>query len=249
MKKVLLSLLALAFAGQISAQSLQFDIIGHDGNVVEANAQPGRYEVIGEINEMMELTFDMNIMNLTDAPLTLTCERVVITENPTGMNYFCWGSCFSPDVSIADVEMEPGVPGVFNAHWMAVDENFAPAPGSELTVEYHFYERGGDPYIFEVYFKYDGEDVADYNNVEVFSNAYPNPATNIVSFNHNLPNNAQSAAIAIFNMMGQEVIRQNVNIGNSKTDINVSDLTNGVYFYSLIINDKSVKTNKLVISK
>ena len=61
--------------------------------------------------------------------------------------------------------------------------------------------------------------------------------------------NVASASVAIYNMMGQEVIRQNVNVGESRLSINVSDLTDGVYFYSLIVNNKTVKTNKLVISK
>ena len=52
-----------------------------------------------------------------------------------------------------------------------------------------------------------------------------------------------------FNMMGQEVIRQDVNVGGSRMSINVSDLTDGVYFYSLIVNNQTVKTNKLVVSK
>jgi hypothetical protein len=64
-----------------------------------------------------------------------------------------------------------------------------------------------------------------------------------------MPFDAQSASVAIYNMMGQEVIRQDVNVGSSRLNINVSDLTDGVYFYSLIVNNQAVKTNKLVISK
>ena len=50
-------------------------------------------------------------------------------------------------------------------------------------------------------------------------------------------------------MMVQDVIRQNLSVSGSRLDINVSDLTDGVYFYSLIVNNQAVKTNKLVISK
>ena len=43
------------------------------------------------------------------------------------------------------------------------------------------------------------------NYSNVFSNAYPNPARDVVSFDYNMPFNAQSASVAIYNMMGQEV--------------------------------------------
>ena len=48
-------------------------------------------------------------------------------------------------------------------------------------------------------------------------------------------------------MMGQEVVRQDIN--DSHVSINVSDLTDGIYFYSLIVNNETVKTNKLVVRK
>ena len=50
-------------------------------------------------------------------------------------------------------------------------------------------------------------------------------------------------------MMGQEVVRQNLNLGGSRADINVSNLNEGVYFYSLIVNNQTVKTNKFVVSR
>ena len=57
----------------------------------------------------------------------------------------------------------------------------------------------------------------------------------------------QNATIAIYNMMGQEVIRQDVN--DTHVSVNVSDLTDGIYFYSIIVNGDAVKTSKLVVRK
>ncbi|MBR4155955.1 MAG: T9SS type A sorting domain-containing protein [Bacteroidales bacterium] len=243
MKKFLLSLVLLAFAGMASAQTLFFE---HEGEL----AQPGKYSVVGPINDMMELAFEMNVINLGDADLNVVCDRVIKSEN-VGSNYFCWGSCMAPHVDSGSCITNPGVPALFSAHFMPIDENWEVVYGMEITIEYTFYDERNpeEKYVFEVYFKHSGESVVDYNNVEIFSNAYPNPANNVVSFNYNMPFDAQSASVAIYNMMGQEVVRQNVNVGGSRLDINVSDLTDGVYFYSLIVNNQTVKTNKLVISK
>lgn len=247
MKKFLLSLVLVAMAGFASAQSLKFERLNHDMQV-EGEIQPGRFEVVGDINMMYEMTFDMQVTNAGDEAVTITCERIVKSEE-VGSNLFCWGTCLAPSVSTHDLELEPGMPNMFNAHFTPVDENWNPILGAEITIEYHFYERDGEHFVFEIYFKYDPDGVVDYNDVNVFSNAYPNPATDVVSFDYNLPFDAQTASVAIYNMMGQEVVRENINIGGSRLDLNVSDLTDGVYFYSLIVNNQAVKTNKLVISK
>ena len=243
MKKFLLSLVLLAFAGMASAQTLFFE---HEGEVVE----PGRFNVVGPINEMMEMAFEMNVTSLADTDLNIVCERV-IKSTTGGSNYFCWGACLAPHIDSGSNVVAPGVPNIFSAHYMPLNENWEAVYGLELLIEYHFYDERNpeDKYIFEVYFKHSGEEVVDYNSTEVFSNAYPNPANNVVSFDYNMPFDAQSASVAIYNMMGQEVIRQDVNVGGSRMSINVSDLTDGVYFYSLIVNNQTVKTNKLVISK
>ena len=243
MKKFLLSLVLLAFAGIASAQTLHFEYEGE-------HVQPGNFSVIAPINDFMELAFEMNIINLSDGDLNIVCDRVIKSEN-VGLNYFCWGACLAPHVDSGSNIAVAGVPSLFSAHFMPLNENGEAELGMEITIEYTFYDERNpeDKYVFEVYFKHSGVSVVDYNNVEIFSNAYPNPARNVVSFDYNMPFDAQSASVAIYNMMGQEVIRQDVNVGGSRLDINVSDLTDGVYFYSLIVNNQAVKTNKLVISK
>ena len=75
---------------------------------------------------------------------------------------------------------------------------------------------------------------------------YPNPASDFVNFDIEMQN-VQSASIVIYNMMGQEVVRQYIK--DSHVSINVSDLTDGIYFYSLIVNNETVKTNKLVVRR
>ena len=244
MKKFLLSLVLLAVASFASAQTIL--LFEHEGKVVE----PGRFDVVAPMNEMMEIAFEMNVTNLADTDLNIVCERVV-KSTTGGSNYFCWGACLAPHIDSGSNVVAPGVPNIFSAHYMPLNENWEAVYGLELLIEYHFYDERNpeDKYIFEVYFKHSGEEVVDYNSTEVFSNAYPNPANNVVSFDYNMPFDAQTASVAIYNMMGQEVVRQDVNVGGSRMDINVSDLTDGVYFYSLIVNNQTVKTNKLVISK
>lgn len=236
-KKLLLSLVLLVFAGYMSAQTLVFT---QDGEPIS----PGTYYVIGDIDEMGELKFEMDVTNNGNEAVDIICEKVEISTVDNTLNYFCWGQCMGPNVFISQpVNMEPGIPTLFSAHFMPN------ATGDEIHMEYHFYQEGGEHFVFDVTFKYSLESVVDLNDTDVFSNAYPNPASNIVSFDYDLPSNVENAQVTIYNMMGQEVIRQDINGNAGKLDINISDLSEGVYFYSLIINNKTQRTNKLVIKK
>lgn len=80
---------------------------------------------------------------------------------------------------------------------------------------------------------------------EVSINAYPNPATNNVTFKFN--NVASSTNIVIYDVLGKKV--ESIAIMNTKGNVNVdvSNLNKGVYFYSIISKDKALVTKKLVI--
>ena len=250
MRKFLLSLVLVALTGVVSAQ-IRFERIIDHQNV--GAVEPGRYEIIGDVDAMQELTFVIHLINDGSEAVSLTCEREVVSITEGASNNFCFGTCFPDDVNSTEMEIEPYssidptdpyYPYEFSAHFKPYDQNtweLLPI-GTELTVKYTFTPRGGEPMTFEFYFQYNPDSVEE-NLSNLFSNAYPNPASNFVNFDCEM----QNATIAIYNMMGQEVIRQDVN--DTHVSINVSDLTDGIYFYSILVNGEAVKTSKLVVRK
>ena len=245
MKKLLLSLIVMIFAAQLSAQSLAFK---YEGETVEAGTT---INIVSDLNPSMEIQFDIHVINTTDADINVVAQMESDPSNPTS-DYLCWGSCYMPGVLEAENVVTAGDEGVFNGHVMFVDAEWNTLPvGTTAKITYTFFDERNpeETYSFVVNFKYQTESIVDYNSVDVFSNAYPNPANNTVSFDYNMPFDVNSASVAIYNMMGQEVVRQNLNLGGSRADINVSNLNEGVYFYSLIVNNQTVKTNKFVVSR
>ena len=245
MKKLLLSLIVMVFAAQLSAQSLAFK---YEGETV----QPGTtIDIVSDLNSSLEIQFDLHIINTTDADINVIAQMESDPSNITS-DYLCWGNCYMPGVVEASNTVAAGSEGVFNGHVMFADANWNTLPvGTVAKMTYTFFDERNpeEQYTFNVNFKYQPESIVDYNSVDVFSNAYPNPANNTVSFDYNMPYDVNSASVAIYNMMGQEVVRQDLNLGGSRADINVSDLNEGVYFYSLIVNNQTVKTNKFVVSR
>ncbi len=73
---------------------------------------------------------------------------------------------------------------------------------------------------------------------------YPNPSANEIFVENG---NCVSCQIIIFNVLGEEIIKQNL---NTKTKIDVSRLSNGTYLYQ-IKNDEGmiIKKDKLIISR
>ena len=104
-------------------------------------------------------------------------------------------------------------------------------------------------FVINVVFKYSSNGISDNSIVEEFSNAYPMPASDIVSFDYNFSSSANEAYVAIYSMTGQEIMRSDINDLQGKVSFNVSDLADGVYFYSLVVNGKTEKSSKLVVSR
>ncbi len=247
MKKLLLSLIIMVFAAQLSAQSLTFK---YEGEPIE----PGTtIDIISDINAMLQIVCDIDVTNTTDNEMTITMEmNDTVNGTRVGTNDFCWGMCYMAGVFTADYTIPANETYTFNGHAVFHNGDWAALPvGTTITIEYTFFDARNpeEKYSFKVNSTYNPESVADFNNVNVFSNAYPNPANSTISFDYNMPFDVNSASIAIYNMMGQEVVKQNLNIGDSRVNINVSDLNEGVYFYSLIVNNETVKTNKFVVSR
>lgn len=71
---------------------------------------------------------------------------------------------------------------------------------------------------------------------------YPNPVKNELVID--TKNNPEISEFVMYNCLGQEVLRKQISIG--KNLINTSELTDGLYFYSLVSNNKPVKQGKLV---
>ena len=78
--------------------------------------------------------------------------------------------------------------------------------------------------------------------------AYPNPTSNNVSIKYSLPSNYTNGKIVIRNMIGKTLKSINVKEGTSgKHTISTADLPSGVYFYSLMGNERTLSTKKLVV--
>lgn len=245
MKKLFFTLALLVSVFALAAQS--YTVTEKEtGNIVENGASYYVYgdgeATWGELNIEFDVTANENVR--------LIGEKVEMQVVENTQNYFCWGNCFLSTVYVSDpVSLDAGQFEVFSMHYMYNDA-IEDVAGLEQIMQYYLYPANNpdDKFVINVIFKYSLDGVEDISNIDEFSNAYPMPASNVVNFDYNFASSVD-AEVAIYNMMGQEVMRNRFSGMNGKLSINVSDLTDGVYFYSLIVNGKTEKSNKLVIRK
>ena len=77
----------------------------------------------------------------------------------------------------------------------------------------------------------------------------PNPASFITSISFLVPEIRKNASIQLCNIMGISVMKIPItSIGQNSIDVNTTELTNGVYMYSLIVDDCLIDTKRMVVA-
>lgn len=230
----------MLFVSSAFAQSiLLFD---HEGNPVENGT------VIERIEEpsVAEILFEMNIQNASDNQMTMYCKKNHIEVVEGSINMFCWGMCYGPNtfVSPTPVTLEAGAStedGFFSGHYMHQGNM-----GTSM-VQYVFYDEANPNDSAFVTVKYTPGFVGIDNNFEnTISNIYPNPATDVSRIDFNLYFN-NNASIVISDLTGSSVKEIILNSNSGTALIDVNDLFSGVYFYTIITDNKVIKTGKLVV--
>jgi len=243
MKKLLLSFLLLSIVA-VFAVAQNFQLI-YEG---EPFPNGGSIVVTGEASAA-ELVAEMGIKNVSTTAISAKLRKFEVDVISGTTNTFCWGLCFPPFVfeSPSALVIEPNaICDEFSGHYN---------PNNIFGVSimrYSVYDvdHPTDSAYFFVEFNAGTVGLTDYTNDKLsFSNPYPNPAKSQTSFNYVLPAGPTDASIRIHNLLGA-VVKEVQLVGQSgKVTINVNDLNDGVYFYSVIINHDIYETKRLIVSR
>lgn len=246
MKKLLLSLTMVLAMFAASAQNITVTE-KETGNVVENGATYFVFgdgsELWGEIGGEMQIEFDVTANENMRVVAKKTPNDPIVEGTST---WLCFGQCLAPSTGVQETSPEEMLAGnlmLFSGHYMADD--YTTVLGQEQSVTFELWNAANpdEKFVINVIFKYSLYDVAEVSAQNVIS-AYPTPATDVVNFDYNVNGKAM---VVICNMMGQEVMRNDLNGMSGKLSMNVSDLSSGVYFYNLVVNGKTEKSNKIVI--
>jgi uncharacterized protein (TIGR02145 family) len=86
-------------------------------------------------------------------------------------------------------------------------------------------------------------------NSYYISDPTPNPSVYTTKIEYKLPQNINTAFINIYNELGNEVVRLQLDLSENKIILNNSDFTSGLYFYVLSYDGKTSEAKQLIIQK
>ena len=241
MKKYLLSILTTLFIiPGLFSQNLQLsDASGPISNGGEIN-------IGGDTG--VTITAYVYVKNTTSTSMDVKVKKVEVSLKPGSNNYFCWGSCFSSSVYVSPLSIS--IPAnTLNSTDFSGDYEAKGNIGTSV-IRYVFFDANNPSDTAYVNVNYDAQPVGitEINPDEIiFSDAFPNPANINTTIKYGIPKNANSSRVIIRDLLGNTVKEFHLSDDTGKLLINTSDMKAGIYFYSLVINDRIYKSKKLII--
>lgn len=240
MKKI--SVLILSFVLSTSIGFSQNIKLIFNGITLNNNAS---IDTFGSNNLMFAIP--LVIKNNTNSTANIKVKKTVNFSVPGSDISFCFaGNCFDPAVFVSPTT------AVINPN--STDSSYtsdysANGHNGGTSVTYAFYNINGTGDTAKVTFNFNtSTSVNDIPKADIyFSDAYPNPANNSTTIAYSLPKATNTASIRISNILGSKISEYSLEDLNGRKSIDISNFNEGIYFYSLIINNKIYFTKKLVV--
>lgn len=196
-------------------------------------------------------SFAVDVMNSSSTVKNVKVRKVEISLLPeVSALTMCWASCYPTFVYVVPdpIAIEP------NAVCSSFEGDLTYAPGTlgTSTAKFIFFDidnPNDSSYVVVNYILgFLGKPENVIKSISV-SNAYPNPVSSTVHIDYKLPANVNNAKMQISNLLGSTVKNIELTSNEGTASISVNDLKNGVYFYSLVINNSATVTRKFVVNR
>lgn len=247
MKKLYTLILAGLGAMSVNAQS-SLEIRDLDGNLMS-----GQTMTIPYLSTDSEAKTDtVNVINTSGANVSVRCKRYEIAVVPAAKNALCWTVC--------SMYYTTGTYPVLNAP--STPQTIAPGDSRDLFVLHYEPHGTSGNSLFRIVF-YNVSNPNDSTSMDVLFtsptglneasksaasiNAYPNPASNNITID--IENFSEAGTVTITNALGRTVKTIQVNENQNSLSVGTTELSEGVYFYSLRTHNKAILTRRFVISR
>ena len=192
-----------------------------------------------------EILSHVFVKNTSSGAITVKVKKVEMAIQNGTMNLLCWGLCYAPEVfvSIDSIVIAAGATNEtdFSGHYL---------PQGVVgisTIRYVFYDMYNptDSVCVNVDYSTYPQGISKVAN-DITCNVYPNPANQSANFTFSVPQDSD-ARLIIRNLVGNVVKDIPVTGNTGQIKVNTSDLAEGLYFYSVLINGTSQVAKKLVV--
>ena len=237
MKKNLLFILVIAQIGFAAAQSIVIT---------------GDTMFTGDPN--IQIEHHLDVKNVSGDSISVICQKTNITL-PLGMpawagSSYCFaGTCYPTSATnpSSAATIDAGQAISYDNSDLDAHSGYLNAGGVAgiATVKYCFYDENNPTDETCVTITYDCSETTSINETAAFNEVgdfYPNPASEMVYFNFK----GSLATLKLIDILGNEVKSIELSEeGIQKLDL--TDMTKGIYFGNLLVNDEVVSIKKLIV--
>ncbi len=213
----------------------------YDGNPVPND---GALVFTGEPSSTL-IVATIGVTNNSAVSMDVMCKKVEISMVPETNNSFCWDVCYPSNiyVSIGFMTLAPGeTTNAFSGDYEPLTH------AGQSAIRYVFFDAANpnDSISFRSFFNAYPLGIENHTDLATLSSAYPNPASAQASFNYSVETSA-NAILMVRNVLGSTVKEVQLT-GSGVTRFSTLDLSEGIYFYSLVVNGRNQSIRKLVVS-
>ena len=234
MRKIILFILVL---GQISFAVAQSLVV------------TGATSFTGDL--VTQISNHLDIKNTSASTITVECQKTNLTLPLGAASFYCFaGNCYSSSSTnpSSSAVLAPGQQISFANSDTDAHSGYYDAYGASgvAEVQYCFYDVNNPTDQTCVIITYDcttTTGINDFNELSEISDFYPNPANGLTHFTFN----GTKAQLKIIDILGNEVkVLQLEEPGIKKIDL--TDMSKGIYFGKLVINNKVTTIKKLIVN-
>ncbi|MDH4092455.1 MAG: T9SS type A sorting domain-containing protein [Cyclobacteriaceae bacterium] len=210
-----------------------------------ANHQESFKGTIGET-----INAPLRFKNTSDRPITLIIRKVNSQLGGTQKNYFCLdNNCLDQKVEDYIVKIEPGQ---VLANFQIVLE--AGLVSGESSLSYVAFSKSNPSNSIEFNLNFTIEEKPEKQNVYssrfmMLHDVYPNPVVDHAVVDYKILSDQIKAKIVIHNLLGNIVGEYSLPSMENFVRFKTEDLSAGIYFYTLYIDNEGVMTRKLIVKK
>lgn len=242
MKKIIPGLILLFSSVGLHAQSLS------NSNSYIAPSAISNTLLVGFVDVTNNTNNDLNVMcqrtynNLAVNPLYPT------VHDSGHLSNFCWDLCYPEWVDISGGPVTiPANTTNSGAFWSDLETH---GVAGTSTVTYSFFVEGNPNDETSVTFIYNySTGISTISNTKTgLSAASPNPADAFTTMTYSLKAESSAYRIEIVNVLGSKMAEYRLTGKSGVMTIPTDNLNSGIYFYVLKEHDKTISSQKLVVS-
>ncbi|MHB8259954.1 MAG: T9SS type A sorting domain-containing protein [Bacteroidia bacterium] len=238
MKKQLFTLsIVVACFCKSNAQS--FQLIDTTGGVAQSS-----YTFWVDTSSAYSYTF--NIKNVTSSSISIKVKKYVISNSALDAISFCVGTnCYPPSTTLS-----AAVSIATNSVTTLLTDFTSVNTPNTAQVRYTVFNTNTLSDSISVTINYNVTLAAGIKQLGMMNDEvkiYPNPSNGLFNLSVSQFDNNKTTSIEIYNTIGECVHRQIITSTNCQID--VADLAEGIYMYSVLVGGEAIKTNRIIISR